>query len=168
MWRCTANTQKQEPYTASFLGRVGVLIQEGFCPFLLSPKCEQSSSLWISHRRNVELSLILSVWDKWITNGLQRKVFKCSWSFSLFSWFLPCKAWKLVVCVCFFFFCTLKGINVLWRGDGLVFLKCLLCYYCSKKEISSALSWGSQGSLGGQRDIMFPFLNSRYTAKRKS
>lgn len=68
----------------------------------------------------------------------------------------------------FFFFFTSKGINILWRGDGLVFLKCLLCYYCSKKEISSALSGGSHTSLGGQRDIVFPFLNSRHTARRKS
>lgn len=64
-------------------------------------------------------------------------------------------------------FCTLKGINLLWRGDGLVFLKCLLCYYSSKKEISSALSRVSHSSLGGQRDIMFPLSELKTRGEEK-
>lgn len=50
----------------------------------------------------------------------------------------------------------------------MVFLKCLLCYYCSKKEISSALSRGSQGSLGGHRDAAFPLSEANMQLKRKS
>ena len=67
----------------------------------------------------------------------------------------------------FFFFGTLKGINVLWRGDGLVFLKCLVCYYCSKDEISSALSQGSHSSLGGQRLVMSPLSELKAHSSEK-
>lgn len=109
-----------------------------------------------------ELSLIFEVWDKWITSGLQRGHSNVVGPVCFLVGVCRAKGESL------FLFFTSKGINILWRGDGLVFLKCLLCYYCSKKEISSALSGGSHTSLGGQRDTVFPFLNSRHTARRKS
>lgn len=91
-------------------------------------------------------------------DGLQKKLFKCSWSFLLFSvGVCHAKGESLLSLFSFFFFFgTWKGIIVLWRGDGLVFLKCLVCYYCSKDEISSALSQGSHSSWGGQRHVMSP------------
>lgn len=116
--------------------------------------------------RIYELSLILEVWDTWITSGLQRGYSNVVGPFCFLVGVCHAKGESLFLF--FFFFFTSRGINILWRGDGLVFLKCLLCYYCSKKEISSALSGGSHTSLGGQRDIVFPFLNSRHTARRKS
>lgn len=59
-------------------------------------------------------------------------------------------------------------VLMFYGENGLVFLKCLLCNYLAKKEISSTLSRGSHSSPGGQRDIMFPSQNYRHTAKRKS
>ena len=101
-------------------------------------------------------------------DGWQKKLFKYSWSFLLFSvGVCHAKGESLLSFFFFFFFGTLKGINVLWRGDGLVFLKCLVCYYCSKDEISSALSQGSHSSLGGQRLVMSPLSELKAHSSEK-
>lgn len=156
MRSCTESTQEQESHTVtSWRGLVGgVCFTEDAVPPHHSwhPECTQSSSLQASHREDAH-SPALAVPVQWVMDGLQTRIFNRSWSLLLFS-VGACheKSESLFL----FIFCTLKGINLLWRGDGLVFLKCLLCYYSSKKEISSALSRVSHSSLGGQRDIMFP------------
>lgn len=38
-----------------------------------------------AHRQVTERMYFLAVWDKWITDGLQKRIFKCSWFFLLFS-----------------------------------------------------------------------------------
>lgn len=95
------------------------------------------------------------------------RISKRSWSLLLFSVGACHEKSKSLL---LFIFCTLKGINLLWRGDGLVFLKCLLCYYSSKKEISSALSRVSSLVVAWEprETSCFHFLNLRPTALRKS
>lgn len=47
-----------------------------------SPKCQQNSSSQASCKKGYAS---LAVWDKWITGGWQKRIFKCSPFFLLFS-----------------------------------------------------------------------------------
>lgn len=158
MRSCTESTQEQESHTGTSwrgLAGGGGPLHRGCCPsspLLTPPECKQSPSFQASHREGAH-SPALAVPVQWLMGGSQTRIFNHSWSLLLFAVGACHEKSKSLF---LFIFCTLKGINLLWRGDGLVFLKCLLCYYSSKKEISSALSRVSHSSLGGQRDIMFP------------
>ena len=91
MSSCTASAQ--EPHTASLLERAGSCFMEDTPPpqhywhhhhHPPPTKYKQSSSSQASHREDAH-SPTLVVSGKWITDGLQERIFKCSWFFLLFS-----------------------------------------------------------------------------------